>query len=84
MYYSGLHDKIVLSNLSAIHWPNGKIPVSNIAVCGLDNDDPHCKQTGYDWTTITRIFFNLLLIILFIIFIRTLNNSLILLVLLNY
>jgi hypothetical protein len=48
MYYSGLHNKIVLANLSAIHWPNGKIPVSDIAVCGLDNDDPHCKQKGYD------------------------------------
>lgn len=46
MYYSGLYNKIVLANLSAIHWPNGKIPPSNIPICGIDSEDPLCKENG--------------------------------------
>lgn len=46
MYYSGFFNKIVLANLSAIHWPNGKIPPSNEPICGINSEDPLCNQNS--------------------------------------
>ncbi|XP_075678607.1 atrial natriuretic peptide receptor 1-like [Dermatophagoides pteronyssinus] len=44
--YSGRDDKIIWSNLTAIHWPNNQIQISDPNICNNDIIDLNCNQSN--------------------------------------
>ena len=44
--YSGRDDKIIWSNLTAIHWPNNQIQISDPNICKNDIIDLNCNQSS--------------------------------------
>ncbi|OTF83908.1 hypothetical protein BLA29_008074 [Euroglyphus maynei] len=49
LIYSGREDKIIWSNVSAIHWPNDRIQLSDPSVCDDQISDLHCHQSSKTW-----------------------------------
>nr|XP_027206248.1 atrial natriuretic peptide receptor 1-like [Dermatophagoides pteronyssinus] len=47
--YSGRDDKIIWSNLTAIHWPNNQIQISDPNICKNDIIDLNCNQSSKAW-----------------------------------
>ena len=52
MTFSGKNNRIVWTNLSAIHWPRGWQPSSDITQCHDSISDFHCSKKGFRYSVI--------------------------------
>lgn len=46
LIYSGREDQIKWANFSAIHWPNKKVPISDVTICELNTIDLYCNKSS--------------------------------------